>query len=102
MERSTRHLGLGAAVLLVASGVLLYAAAWERWWPACPRDGFESLDCQKLQDHLYDFQVPADPWVPVGDAAWLAGLSFLLLALALACVPTVMLGFRMPVLTLVS
>ena len=102
MERLTRLFGVVTAVLIATSGALMYAAAWERWWPACPRGAFDSDRCVQLQDHLYDFAWPADPWVSVGDAAVLAGLSYLVLAVALAGLPTVMLGRRHRLLNLVS
>ena len=73
MERLTRLFGVVTAVLIATSGALMYAAAWERWWPACPRGAFDSDRCVQLQDHLYDFAWPADPWVSVGDEQFWPG-----------------------------
>jgi len=36
-----------------------------------------------LQDHLYDYAFPAEPWVPIADAAQREGLSYLALGLAI-------------------
>jgi hypothetical protein len=78
------------AVALAASAALTFAAAWQRWWPACPRGGFDSDACLRLQSHEYDFQLPSDPWVPVGQAAELYGGALLALAVAAALLPTVL------------
>lgn len=77
-----RVLRLVAALALVASGVLLFAASWQRWG-SC--SGAEA--CAARQDHLVDFLPPTEPWVPVGSAAQLAGLSLLAFALALPLLP---------------
>ena len=72
---------------LAGSGVLAYLAAWQRWSGVCPRGGFDEPACLKRQDHLYDYQLPASPWHPIGDAAELYGLSVLLLAVAAFALP---------------
>jgi len=88
-----RCLRLGAAILLLASGALMYAASWQRWAGSCSTGG--TLDpCELRQDHLYDFLPPAEPWAPAGDAAFLAGLSLLVLALALPVLPWALTGRR--------
>ena len=64
------------AVALLAAGVLLHAASWQRWAGACPFPGGpETGACNVRQDHLYDFLVVADPWQPVGTAAQQAGVA---------------------------
>ncbi|MEZ5096997.1 MAG: hypothetical protein R2731_13375 [Nocardioides sp.] len=74
--------GAAAGALLLASGVLMAAASRERWGGAC--SGSLSSDaCTARQDHLFDFVAPSAPWEPVGNAAQLAGLSLLALALGL-------------------
>lgn len=78
------------AVALTGAAALTYAAAWQRWWPACPHGGFDSDACLRLQSHEYDFQLPSDPWVPVGQAAELYGGALLALAVAAALLPTVL------------
>ena len=77
--------GAGSA-LLVSAGVMSIAAASERWWPACRPFGFDHPDCYRLQRDWYDYVAPAEPWVPVGDAAALAAVSLLLQALAVLVV----------------
>ncbi len=82
-----RVLRAGAAVLLAASGALMYTASWQRWAGACPWGDVDSKLCSTRQDHLYDFVAPTAPWEPVGDAAQLAGWSLLVLALAYVLLP---------------
>lgn len=72
---------------LAGSGVLAYLAAWQRWSGVCPRGGFDEPACLERQAHLYDYQWPASPWLPVGDAAELYGVSVLLLAVAAFALP---------------
>jgi hypothetical protein len=83
-------LRIAIAVALTGAAALTYAAAWERWWPACPRGGFDSAACTRLQSHDYDFQLPGDPWVSVGQAAELYGGALLALAVAAALLPAVL------------
>lgn len=83
-------LRITVAVALAGSATLTYAAAWQRWWPACPRGGFDSDACMRLQSHEYDFQLPTDPWVPVGQAAELYGGALLALAVAALLLPAVL------------
>ncbi len=78
---------VAVSALLVGSGTLEVAAARERWWPACPLGGFDAPACVRLQSHEFDFLTPADPWIPLGQAATLGGLSLLLLALAMGILP---------------
>ena len=82
-----RVLRAGAAVLLAASGALMYAASWQRWAGACPWGDVDSVPCSTRQNHLYDFVAPTAPWEPVGGAAQLAGWSLLVLALAYVLLP---------------
>jgi hypothetical protein len=70
-------------MLIVLAGVASVAASVQRWWPECRLGELESLVCGRLQDHLYDYFAPRDPWVPIGSAATLAGVSALSLALGL-------------------
>ena len=89
-----RMLRVGVAVLLAASGALLYAASWQRWAGACPWGDDEGALCTVRQDHLYDFLPPRDPWAPVGDSAQLGGASLLVLALAFLLLPWALTGRR--------
>lgn len=76
------------ALALLAAGVLLHAASWQRWAGACPFPaGPETSACNARQDHLYDFLVVAHPWQPVGTAAQQAGVALLLIAFALLIAP---------------
>lgn len=79
-----------ASTTLLVSGLLMVAAAYERWWPTCKPGAYDADACLALQDHRYDFSFVAEPWEPVGDAAQLAGLSWLLLAVGLLVVPSVL------------
>jgi hypothetical protein len=87
---ANRLLRIVVAVALAGAAALTYAAAWQRWWPACPRGGFDSEACLRLQSHEYDFQLPSDPWVSVGQAAELYGGALIALAVAAALLPTVL------------
>lgn len=80
---------LRAAVsaLLAGAGVLWVAAAAQRWWPACKPGDFDADACIKVQDHLYDYLAPVDPWTPVGNAAQVAGVALALLAVGVALLP---------------
>ncbi|KQV69709.1 hypothetical protein ASC64_07710 [Nocardioides sp. Root122] len=83
----------GAA--LVASGTLMYAASWQRWAGACLwGQDQDTFACNRRQDHLYDFLLPTEPWQPVGSAAELAGVSLIVLALALPFLATAVGGHR--------
>lgn len=85
-----RLLRLVVAVVLGASGALMWAASWQRWAGSCA--GAEA--CGLRQDHLYDFLPPAAPWAPAGSAALLGGLSLLVLALAFPLLPWALTGRR--------
>ena len=93
-KRSTGALSL----LLAGAGTLQVAASAQRWWPACRPGDFETAACLRLQSHTYDFVVPSAPWVPVGHASVLAGLSLLLLGLAVTGLPLLLRPGRRPVL----
>ncbi|WP_448612774.1 hypothetical protein [Modestobacter sp. URMC 112] len=87
------------ATTLMASGGLLFAASWQRWAGACPWGGDqETRECEIRMDHLYDFLPPAEPWMPAGAAAQLAGASLLVLAVAVLSLPWALTG-RKPGLT---
>jgi hypothetical protein len=73
----------------------MYAASWQRWADVCPWGGdVDSGPCSIRQDHRYDFVAPTAPWEPVGNAAQLAGLSLLVLALAFVLLPWALTGRR--------
>ena len=79
------------ATTLMASGGLMYAASWQRWGGACTWFGDQVTPmCGTRMDHLYDFLPPAEPWMPAGAAAQLAGASLLVLAVALLPLPWVL------------
>ncbi len=83
-------LRVAVSAALAGSAVLTFAAAYQRWWPACPRGGFDAEACVRLQSHRYDFVAPGAPWTPVGHAADLYGVALLLLAVAAVLLPTVL------------
>jgi hypothetical protein len=83
-----------AVVALLASAVLGFQAAWSRW-SVCfvggappvaglPEDG--AGGCGALQNHLYDYTFPSEPWVPIADAAQREGLSLMVLGVAIVLV----------------
>lgn len=83
------------AILLLGVSVVLGVQAWWSRFSVCfvggeppvaglPEDG--AGGCVALQDHLYDYYVPDDPWVPIADAAQREGLSLLALGLGVALV----------------
>jgi hypothetical protein len=97
-----RVMRVGAAVLLGASGALMYAASWQRWGGVCSWGKGESGACSYRQDHRYDFVAPSPPWEPVGHAAELAGWSLIVLALAFVALPWASTGRRPGALTAVA
>ncbi|PFG39708.1 hypothetical protein ATJ97_2221 [Georgenia soli] len=85
---------VAAVVTLLASAVLGIQAAWSRW-SVCfvggeppvaglPEDG--AGGCVALQNHLYDYTFPTEPWVPIADAAQREGLSLMALGVAVLLV----------------
>lgn len=100
MATRDRALRVGVPMLLATSGLLLVAAARERWGAVClPWGDYETHACLMRQDHRYDFLLPADPWDRVGEDATLAGVALLLLGVAAAGIPVLLLGAgraRMP------
>ncbi|MEP6563111.1 MAG: hypothetical protein ABJD68_18780 [Nakamurella sp.] len=77
--------GIVAGLLFVIAGWLSILAAQLRWGDACA-GGFDSQSCLVVQDHLYDYLLPMEPWVQIAGAAELAGSSYLVVALAIALV----------------
>lgn len=75
-----RTLGLIASALLACSAVLQGVAAAQRWLFV---DVADLAPDRTIEDHLFDYVLPADPWVSVGSAAALFGLGYLLIAVAL-------------------
>lgn len=91
MRARTRMLGtVVVSLLLLASGSVLAAASWQRWWPACRLGDFDSPRCVEVQGDFYDFIVPSDEWIAIGNTAGLAATSLLLLAAAAAALPSVL------------
>lgn len=97
---TTTRWRLAAALLLVASGSAMVAAAWERWGGVC---GLRTSGpgCDARQDHLYDVLMPSEPWVSIGRGPELAGWSLILVALVLPLLPWALTG-RRPGLGLVA
>ena len=74
---------VASGALLVLAGLLSVQAARLRWSGPCA-GSFDDPTCITVQDHLYDYLLPSDPWVQIPGAAELAGVSHLLVAGALA------------------
>ncbi|MCM6763538.1 hypothetical protein NB037_14030 [Rathayibacter sp. ZW T2_19] len=66
-----------AAVALLASAALQLQAATQRWVTA---SGSRAPADRSIEDHLFDYSVPAEPWEAVGTAAQVFGVGTLLLA----------------------
>lgn len=73
--------------LLATSGVLYLMAASQRWWPACKLGRFDEPACVRVQNDDYGYLVPSGPWIPAGDAALLAGIALVCLAVAVGVLP---------------
>ncbi|SMH49461.1 hypothetical protein SAMN06295885_3324 [Rathayibacter oskolensis] len=69
---------LAAAGLVLASAALQLLASLERWVVAA--DAWTRTD-RTIEDSLFDYFFPADPWENVGVSAQLYGVGGLLLAL---------------------
>jgi len=70
---------LAAAVLLLASAALQQVASLERWVVA--RDTWTRNDVS-VEDNLFNYFWPTDPWESLGTTAQLYGVGALLLAIA--------------------
>lgn len=83
LRSASRTLGLGVTALLFVSSLLQGVAAVQRWLffdhATIGRD-------RTIEDHLFDYAFPADPWVSVGSAAILFGIGYVLVAAAVACI----------------
>lgn len=91
----TRKTSTGAISLLLAgAGALQVAASAQRWWPACGAGDFDTAACLRVQSHTYDVLLPSDPWLPLGHAAVLAGLSLLLVGAAVTALPLLLRPWR--------
>ncbi|MFF8186361.1 hypothetical protein ACF044_03775 [Microbacterium sp. NPDC016588] len=66
-----------AATLLLGSAALQYVAAAERWLVA---PATWTRQDRWIEDHLFDYSYPADPWENIGTAAQWFGAGYLLLA----------------------
>ena len=80
-----------AVVLLVLSAWLQLDASLQRWVTA--RASWTRRD-RLIEDHLFDYAYPADPWEPVGDAAQRYGAGMILLAVGLVAVAVALGGTR--------
>lgn len=80
---TAQRLGYTAGGLLVVSATLQAVAAAERWI-------FAGADVtgpdRTVEDHLFDYTIPLDPWVSVGNAATLFGVAYLLIAASIVCI----------------
>jgi hypothetical protein len=74
---------LAAAGLLLASAGLQLVASLQRW--ATFRDSWTRND-RLVEDHLFDYSYPEDPWEHLGTTAQFFGAGYLLLALSLLAI----------------
>lgn len=94
---AVRVLRIAVGVLLGASGVLMYAASWQRWSGVCAWNQSGGPRCSGRQDDMYEFLPVGAPWepiVPISNASQLAGWSLLVLALAFVFLPWALIGRR--------
>ncbi|QHC58860.1 hypothetical protein [Rathayibacter sp. VKM Ac-2760] len=78
--RASSGWALLAAGALIASALLQVQASLQRWVTA--REGWTRED-RWVEDHLFDYTIPADPWERIGTTAQVHGLGALLIAVAL-------------------
>jgi hypothetical protein len=74
---SARQWGFIAGGSLLLSAVLQFIAASQRWLFA---DSDAVGSDRSVEDHLFDYTIPLDPWVSIGNAATLFGAGYLLIA----------------------
>lgn len=72
-----RWAGVAAALYLCSAAAQLLASL-QRWVDA---RGSWSRSDRTVEDHLFDYSYPADPWENLGDAAQIFGVGYLMLAL---------------------
>ncbi|WP_411732392.1 hypothetical protein [Paeniglutamicibacter sp.] len=80
---------LAAAVLFLASAALQLAASLQRW---VVFSGSRSPEDTSVEDHLYDYSFPFDPWESIGTAAQFFGVGVLILALGVLAMAFGVLG----------
>lgn len=87
MSRTGTIATVGAAVLMAASVPLLLAASLRRW-TQCASFGDDSgaSMCGLLEDHLFDYQNPSEPWTVIDGSAQLFGAGLILVAVAVLVV----------------
>jgi MFS family permease len=69
----------GSAIAL--SALLQTAAAAQRWALEVRDPGPQ----RTIEDHLFDYVIPVEPWVSIGSAALLFGVGYLLIAVGIVC-----------------
>ena len=67
-----------AAILFAISSLLQWNASMQRWVTFSNSLSPHDLS---VEDHVYDYYLPHDEWVPIGSAAELLGVGLLLVAL---------------------
>lgn len=71
---------LAAAGLFLGSGLLQLVASLERWFVL---SASWTRGDHSIEDHLFDYSYPADPWQNLGTTAQVFGVGLLLLALGI-------------------
>lgn len=74
---------IAAALFLVAAALQL-TASLQRWVVFA---GSRTGDDRSVEDHLYDYSYPYEPWEPIGTAAQLYGAGLLLTAVGVLILP---------------
>lgn len=73
--------GVLAGTGIVLSALLQGAAAAQRWALNVQDPGPQ----RTIEDHLFDYVLPVEPWVSIGSAAILFGIGYVLVAVAIVC-----------------
>ena len=79
-SRSSVSWSLTVAGLFLGSAMLQFVASLERW--VVLRNSATRTETS-IEDHLFDYSYPADPWENLGTTAQLFGVGLLLVALGI-------------------
>lgn len=93
-SRDTDHRKTVVLLLIVAAG-LFFASALVQWNASMQRwvtfSGSTDSNGPSAEDHMYDYYLPSEEWVPIGSAAELLGIGLLLMAMGFAVFATAVL-----------
>lgn len=94
VARDTSHRKTVVLLLIVAAGLFL-ASALVQWNASMQRwvtfSGSADPNGPSVEDHMYDYYLPTEEWVPIGSAAELLGIGLLMTAIGFAVLATAVL-----------